>query len=183
MFQDGKFFLSWSEKPVAFDFHDVKITAGKDVAFATGIGQCAGVSSNGKREELEFRLTMCFRKFAASGASCMSTIHCRRSRWRVLADASAACNATSLLRAHPVARKRPESWDSGLVDHQMVAGVRFELTTFGLCDLTQLSLRVGLYLHPEERDARHPVSTPSSLFRGLVRYCRTRTAGLRFHRL
>ena len=30
----------------------------------------------------------------------------------------------------------------------MVAGVRFELTTFGLCDLTQLSLRVGLYLHP-----------------------------------
>jgi len=37
--------------------------------------------------------------------------------------------------------------DSGLVD-EMVAGVRFELTTFGLCDLTQLSLRVGLYLHP-----------------------------------
>ena len=57
-----KFFLSWSEKPVAFDFHDVKITAGKDVAFATAIGQCAGVSSNGKREELEFRLTMCLRK-------------------------------------------------------------------------------------------------------------------------
>jgi ketosteroid isomerase-like protein len=57
-----KFFLSWSEKPVAFDFHDVRITAGKDVAFATAIGQCAGVSSNGKREELEFRLTMCFRK-------------------------------------------------------------------------------------------------------------------------
>src|SRR6266566_9257125 len=65
----------------------------------------------------------------------------------------------------------------------MVAGVRFELTTFGLCDLTQLSLRVVLYLHPEERDSRHPVSTPSSFFRGLVRYCRTRTAGLRFRRL
>ena len=31
---------------------------------------------------------------------------------------------------------------------ELVAGVRFELTTFGLCDLTQLSLRVGLYLHP-----------------------------------
>jgi hypothetical protein len=30
----------------------------------------------------------------------------------------------------------------------LVAGVRFELTTFGLCDLTQLSLRVRLYLHP-----------------------------------
>src|SRR6267142_2850403 len=62
----------------------------------------------------------------------------------------------------------------------MVAGVRFELTTFGLCDLTQLSLRVGLYLHPGERDARHPVSTPSSFFRGLVRYCRTRSAGYEF---
>jgi uncharacterized protein (TIGR02246 family) len=55
-------FLSWSEKPVAFDFHDVQITAGEDVAFATAIGQCAGVDSNGKREELQFRLTMCFRK-------------------------------------------------------------------------------------------------------------------------
>ena len=38
--------------------------------------------------------------------------------------------------------------DSGLLFHEMVAGVRFELTTFGLCDLTQLLLRVGLYLHP-----------------------------------
>ncbi len=38
--------------------------------------------------------------------------------------------------------------DSGLLFHEVVAGVRFELTTFGLCDLTQLSLRVGLYLHP-----------------------------------
>jgi hypothetical protein len=44
-------------------------------------------------------------------------------------------------------RKRPESWIPALY-HEMVAGVRFELTTFGLCDLTQLSLRVGLYLHP-----------------------------------
>lgn len=54
-------FLSWSEKPVAFHFHDVKVTAGNDVAFATAIGRCAGVS-DGKREKLEFRLTMCFRK-------------------------------------------------------------------------------------------------------------------------
>jgi uncharacterized protein (TIGR02246 family) len=55
-------FLSWSEKPVAFDFHDVKVTAGMDVAFATAIGRCAGFDPGGKREELEFRLTMCFRK-------------------------------------------------------------------------------------------------------------------------
>jgi len=30
----------------------------------------------------------------------------------------------------------------------MVAGGGFEPPTFGLCHLTQLSLRVGLYLHP-----------------------------------
>ena len=65
-------FLSWSEKPVAFDFHDVKITAGKDVAFAMARGQCAGVDPNGKREVLEFRLTMCLRKFGG--------------RWRVRHD-------------------------------------------------------------------------------------------------
>jgi ketosteroid isomerase-like protein len=47
-------FLLWSEKPVAFDFHDVKITAGKDVAFATAIGQCAGVDPSGKRKNSSF---------------------------------------------------------------------------------------------------------------------------------
>jgi uncharacterized protein (TIGR02246 family) len=57
-----KFWSSWSEKPVALDFHDVKITAGNDVAFATAIGRCAGVDRKGKQEALEFRLTMCFRK-------------------------------------------------------------------------------------------------------------------------
>ena len=36
-------FWSWSEKPVAFDFHDVMISAGNDVAFGTAIGRCAGV--------------------------------------------------------------------------------------------------------------------------------------------
>jgi ketosteroid isomerase-like protein len=61
--------LSWSEKPVAFDFHDVEITAGKEVAFATATGRCAGVDPNGKREELQFRLTMGLRKIDGSGAS------------------------------------------------------------------------------------------------------------------
>jgi len=61
-----KFFSSWSEKPVAFDSHDVKITAGKDVAFATAIGRCAGVARNGRQEKLEFRLTMGFRKIEGS---------------------------------------------------------------------------------------------------------------------
>ena len=55
-------FFSCAEKPVAFDFHDVRITAGKDVAFATATGRCVDVDPKGKREELEFRLTMCFQK-------------------------------------------------------------------------------------------------------------------------
>jgi ketosteroid isomerase-like protein len=31
-------FLSWSEQPVKFDLHDMRIIAGKDVAFATALG-------------------------------------------------------------------------------------------------------------------------------------------------
>jgi uncharacterized protein (TIGR02246 family) len=55
-------FFAGVEKPVAFDFHDVEITAGDDVAFATATGHCVPVSPEGKREELQFRLTMCLRK-------------------------------------------------------------------------------------------------------------------------
>jgi uncharacterized protein (TIGR02246 family) len=55
-------FFTWAEKPVAFDFHDVKVTCGADVAFATALGKCAGVDPDGKREALEFRLTMGLRK-------------------------------------------------------------------------------------------------------------------------
>jgi uncharacterized protein (TIGR02246 family) len=55
-------FFSRAEKPVAFDFHDVKITAGTDVAFATATGRCVDVDPKGKREELEFRLTMGLKK-------------------------------------------------------------------------------------------------------------------------
>ena len=55
-------FFSSVEKPVTFHFTDVKVTAGNDVAFATAIGHCVDRSS-GKREELDFRLTMGLRKF------------------------------------------------------------------------------------------------------------------------
>jgi uncharacterized protein (TIGR02246 family) len=57
-----KTFFTWAEKPVAFDFHDVKVTCGADVAFATAIGKCVGIDPGGKREPLEFRLTMGLRK-------------------------------------------------------------------------------------------------------------------------
>jgi uncharacterized protein (TIGR02246 family) len=55
-------FFSRAEKPVAFDFYDIAVTCGADVAFATAIGKCVDVDPNGKREPLEFRLTMGLRK-------------------------------------------------------------------------------------------------------------------------
>ena len=55
-------FFSASEKPVAFAFHDVDVTAGEDVAFATAVGACVNIDPNGKQEPLEFRLTMGLRK-------------------------------------------------------------------------------------------------------------------------
>jgi uncharacterized protein (TIGR02246 family) len=55
-------FFSSVEKPVAFDFHDVQVTCGQDIAFATAIGRCANIDKNGEREPLEFRLTMGLRK-------------------------------------------------------------------------------------------------------------------------
>jgi ketosteroid isomerase-like protein len=54
-------FFAWQAKPVEFDFHDVEINAGNDVAFATAIGRCCDLSS-GRKVQLEFRLTMGFRK-------------------------------------------------------------------------------------------------------------------------
>jgi uncharacterized protein (TIGR02246 family) len=55
-------FFKWADKPVAFDFTEVEITAGRDVAFATATGQCASTDPAGKHEKLTFRLTMGLRK-------------------------------------------------------------------------------------------------------------------------
>ena len=55
-------FFACSEKPVGFAFHDVEVTCGQDVAFATAIGQCVNIETKGKREPLDFRLTMGLRK-------------------------------------------------------------------------------------------------------------------------
>ena len=49
-------------KPVAFDFEEVEITAGNDVAFATAIGHCLYIERSGKKVDLKFRLTMGLRK-------------------------------------------------------------------------------------------------------------------------
>jgi hypothetical protein len=53
---------------------------------------------------------------------------------------------------------------------RMVAGGGFEPPTFGLCDLTHLSVRVGLYLHPHGVPAIQSLRLPPN-FEGLVRYC------------
>lgn len=55
-------FFSNVEKPVAFNFEDVEVTAGSDVAFATAKGKCINIDRTGKREPLEFRLTMGLKK-------------------------------------------------------------------------------------------------------------------------
>jgi uncharacterized protein (TIGR02246 family) len=54
-------FFQWQAKPVQFEFRDIAVTAGADVAFATAIGKCCDLSS-GEPVNLEFRLTMGFRK-------------------------------------------------------------------------------------------------------------------------
>ncbi len=53
-----KLFFGCVEKPVRFDFTDIEITAGDDVAFATAIGHCLNTDSAGQREPLDFRLTI-----------------------------------------------------------------------------------------------------------------------------
>jgi ketosteroid isomerase-like protein len=63
------FFAAWSELQV-FDFRDLHITCGADVAYATAIGRCEGTAPDGEKQALEFRLTMGLRKIDA--------------RWRVM---------------------------------------------------------------------------------------------------
>jgi uncharacterized protein (TIGR02246 family) len=50
-------------KPVTFTFDDIEVTAGSDVAFATAKGKCVSIDRAGKREPLDFRLTMGLKKF------------------------------------------------------------------------------------------------------------------------
>lgn len=58
-------FFSWSQDPVLFDFSEMNITAGSDVAFVTAVMRCAGREPNGERSYLEFRLTIGLRKIAS----------------------------------------------------------------------------------------------------------------------
>ncbi|HEY4085132.1 MAG TPA: nuclear transport factor 2 family protein [Bryobacteraceae bacterium] len=55
-------FFNMQEKPVQFNFRDIAVTAGSDVAFVTAIGTCRDLSS-GEAVSLDFRLTMGLKKF------------------------------------------------------------------------------------------------------------------------
>lgn len=55
-------FFSSVGKPVVFDFHDIEITTGVDVAFATAVGNCVTIGPKRDREPVRFRLTMGLRK-------------------------------------------------------------------------------------------------------------------------
>ena len=55
-------FFSWSRDFGVFDFTEMNITAGNDVAFVAALMRCAGAEANGNKIELEFRLTIGLRK-------------------------------------------------------------------------------------------------------------------------
>ena len=55
-------FFAWFQDSGVFDISELNITAGNDVAFGAALMCCAGTEANGDRVELDFRLTICFRK-------------------------------------------------------------------------------------------------------------------------
>lgn len=57
-----KLFFKCAARPIAFDFDDVEVSAGDEVAFATAVGNCVHIPRGGEPTAVKFRLTMGFRK-------------------------------------------------------------------------------------------------------------------------
>ena len=57
----GLFFSTMADPPT-FEFSDVRLTVGNDVAFATAQGRCLFREKSGTVTDLDFRLTMCFER-------------------------------------------------------------------------------------------------------------------------
>lgn len=55
-------FFGMMADPPTFDFCDVRVTVGTDLAFATAQGKCLSLEKDGVVSEVHFRLTMCFEK-------------------------------------------------------------------------------------------------------------------------
>jgi uncharacterized protein (TIGR02246 family) len=51
-------------QPPKFDFSDIRVTAGSDVAFVSAHGHCFTPNESGTPDELDFRLTMGLKKIA-----------------------------------------------------------------------------------------------------------------------
>jgi ketosteroid isomerase-like protein len=45
-------FFAWSDDPAVFDFTDMQITAGTDVAFVAALMRCSGTEKDGKKIKL-----------------------------------------------------------------------------------------------------------------------------------
>jgi len=57
-------FYAWAKDLGVFDILEMKIIAGRNVAFCYASMLCAGYNDSGKREELKFRLTIGMKKIA-----------------------------------------------------------------------------------------------------------------------
>jgi ketosteroid isomerase-like protein len=57
-------FFSWATEPVIFNFDELEVTAGHDVAYVTALMRCAGKERSGEITNLRFRLTVGLRKLA-----------------------------------------------------------------------------------------------------------------------
>jgi uncharacterized protein (TIGR02246 family) len=57
-----KLFYKSQARPIVFNFDDIEITAGEDVAFVSAIGRCVYIPPGGGPTKLQFRLTMGLRK-------------------------------------------------------------------------------------------------------------------------
>jgi uncharacterized protein (TIGR02246 family) len=55
-------FFAWSHEPVVFDIVEMRVTAGRDVAFVAAVMQCSGRETTGQDVQLIFRLTVGLRK-------------------------------------------------------------------------------------------------------------------------
>ena len=55
-------FFGWMSGSPKFEFSDIRVTAGADVAFVTAHGHCYGPDDNGNPADLDFRLPMGLRK-------------------------------------------------------------------------------------------------------------------------
>jgi PhnB protein len=54
-------FASW-DGPIGYELHDVKVTAGADIAFSTSLNRMTGTMTDGEKSDIWFRHTLGFRK-------------------------------------------------------------------------------------------------------------------------